>query len=508
MVVFAAVGPQFKIGEEYDDRGRPTYPSLRALTLALMGSRIILAFQYAQTGYFFHKHYQPSLKPMTILVATYLCAAGAYGALYASFDRRQTNYEDVAWYGVGIFETASMTWVSCTWRKLLSFKGTHLVQRMSLLTLIILGEGAISLAKQCQVIAEASTFQWTATNVGTVTSALLILYFLYMVYFDWIEEESYFGSIREQIWAGLHAFLHLFLVAAVQSASQSILWTAAIEQVKHLDSLSRRWAPSGVSDWAIRLDATQWKQAADAWKNYTLPIIYDQAYNSKSTADTLHTGNDLWLVMQAESYIINGTSDPVDAATAYDLMYYTAYTNIFMLAGFSKTNLGDEVVQSLDPAAFNISDWAMDGTRYKMVQSIDDMFNLMYIVLFVTMGLAVLTCTLLASLSHRKQEWYHWIRLCSGGVVGVTLCLLAVMAVGENKTYENFVSSPWLLPTVCFLLGVGELKPLETGDRRCANEGVVVLVNNVKLTSSRDKHGRHDSGSSIQNKANEHSGVP
>jgi low temperature requirement protein LtrA len=47
------------------------------------------------------------------------------------------------WYVVAVLETAFNIAVSSRW-KVMSFKGTHLVQRMSLLTLIICKELSLS----------------------------------------------------------------------------------------------------------------------------------------------------------------------------------------------------------------------------------------------------------------------------------------------------------------------------------------------------------------------------
>ena len=52
----------------------------------------------------------------------------------------------VVWYVVMTVETASIVAISSIW-KMLSFKKTHLMERMSLLTLIVIGEGAIGVTK-------------------------------------------------------------------------------------------------------------------------------------------------------------------------------------------------------------------------------------------------------------------------------------------------------------------------------------------------------------------------
>jgi len=67
---------------------------------------------------------------------------------------------------------------------------------MSLLTLIILGEGVMALAEKCQFIVESQLFEWNASNTANVCCCILILYFLYMLYFDWIQEEHFGKSER------------------------------------------------------------------------------------------------------------------------------------------------------------------------------------------------------------------------------------------------------------------------------------------------------------------------
>jgi low temperature requirement protein LtrA len=48
---------------------------------------------------------------------------------------------------VAVFEIATNIVISSNW-KAVTFKGTHLVQRMSLLTLIILGEGVMTIVEK------------------------------------------------------------------------------------------------------------------------------------------------------------------------------------------------------------------------------------------------------------------------------------------------------------------------------------------------------------------------
>lgn len=88
-------------------------------------------------------------------------------------------------YVVAVAETILVTAVSMTWKQL-SFKDTHLVERMTLLTLIILGEGAIAVAKAVQDITFSDgLFSFRGPVAGIILCATLNLYFIYLIYFDW-----------------------------------------------------------------------------------------------------------------------------------------------------------------------------------------------------------------------------------------------------------------------------------------------------------------------------------
>lgn len=73
---------------------------------------------------------------------------------------------------MAVFEVVAVITTSSVWRNV-SFKKTHLVERMGLLTLIILGEGIIVMLKAINTIVKG--YGWTKTIVGVVIAALLVI---------------------------------------------------------------------------------------------------------------------------------------------------------------------------------------------------------------------------------------------------------------------------------------------------------------------------------------------
>lgn len=121
------------------------------LCWTLFLSRIWLALQYLVTALFCSSRKNRYLGLTVPLVANtfvFLLAAAVYGGLYAGFSEPRSNLAGfiAAIYVVIGFEFVGTLSISCIWRKL-SFKATHIAERLSLLGLIIIGEGVIGTTK-------------------------------------------------------------------------------------------------------------------------------------------------------------------------------------------------------------------------------------------------------------------------------------------------------------------------------------------------------------------------
>jgi len=117
--------------------------------MILMVSRLILAVEY--TSIIWHvRKYKHSKVPLALMVLVNFSAAMIYLGITFRFTK---GYSRVfyAWYFVAVAEVVITITLSAFW-KTLSFHGTHLIRRMSLLTLIILGEGVIVVCENVTVI--------------------------------------------------------------------------------------------------------------------------------------------------------------------------------------------------------------------------------------------------------------------------------------------------------------------------------------------------------------------
>jgi low temperature requirement protein LtrA len=76
-------------------------------------------------------------------------------------------------YVVVIAEALAMIAISCVWR-VVSFRHTHLVERIGLLTLIIMGEGIIGLGTSVSTILQNSVLV-SGSAIGTIISGVLLI---------------------------------------------------------------------------------------------------------------------------------------------------------------------------------------------------------------------------------------------------------------------------------------------------------------------------------------------
>ncbi|QSZ36968.1 hypothetical protein DSL72_009060 [Monilinia vaccinii-corymbosi] len=225
MIGLATIGPDFNLS---DQKAGP----FRSLAIILMFSRLILSLQYSAILYHVW-YYKDSKTPLFLVVVVNFVAALVYFTTFFGFTNETSKAGKViiVWYITAVLETAANIVISSKW-KVLSFGGSHLVQRMTLLTLIILGEGIIGVSKSIADITKIED-TYKASLILTIISAVGIIYFIYMLYFDWLNR-SYFGSIRQQIWAFLHFPFHLALVFLVEGISQFIRWRKVVEVIREV----------------------------------------------------------------------------------------------------------------------------------------------------------------------------------------------------------------------------------------------------------------------------------
>ena len=172
MTGFAIVGPNFQLGaEDGTAEGKATFQAYQTLSLILMTSRLILACQYG-AAYMWLVKYKKAHVPLLAHIGTLFVAAMIYLGLFFSFRNNIGETGLIAWYVTIGFEAVVILLVSGR-TKFLSFRKTAIVERLGLLTLIILGEGIIGLCNSVSKVGSDGVF--TSDVIGMIISSVTII---------------------------------------------------------------------------------------------------------------------------------------------------------------------------------------------------------------------------------------------------------------------------------------------------------------------------------------------
>jgi hypothetical protein len=127
MVGLAVIGPNFLKPDGWGP--------LQQLSIILMVSRLILLCQYGST-LFFTWRYRKTRAPLIVVILSLAIAIFVYLGISFAF-YKQTAYDAyIAWYVVAVAEVVLGVAVAAMWPAVSLWK-THLVERMTCLTLII-----------------------------------------------------------------------------------------------------------------------------------------------------------------------------------------------------------------------------------------------------------------------------------------------------------------------------------------------------------------------------------
>lgn len=127
---------------------------LTSTALILFVSRMALAMEYGSIVWHVRK-FKNAQKGLYIQIGLHIVAAIIYlGVTFTFTEEGGHGHGYIAWYVVSITETIATVLMSNGW-PVLSLTNTHLMRRMSLLTVIVLGDGIIVLAKNVVTIVEA-----------------------------------------------------------------------------------------------------------------------------------------------------------------------------------------------------------------------------------------------------------------------------------------------------------------------------------------------------------------
>ncbi|KLJ07819.1 hypothetical protein EMPG_16712 [Blastomyces silverae] len=207
--------------------------AFRSLSILLASSRLLLSVEYSIAAIFLYRTMQLASKRLLWIVLVFIGTGATYTGLYFVFNNNtdtRGEYVWTSWFLIFAIETLVVMSVSSRTPGI-GFEDTHLNVRMGLLTLIIIGEGVISVTRLVnQTVGSSGWSKWSFVHILGVTTGV---YLLWQSYFD-ISPRMKYGITNQQIWTQLHFPFHVMLVL-LSEGSQILALTLDISlKLRHL----------------------------------------------------------------------------------------------------------------------------------------------------------------------------------------------------------------------------------------------------------------------------------
>jgi hypothetical protein len=394
--------------------------AFRNISFILMGSRVVLMIQYGVT-LFWLKGWKKAQFPLLVHVGTMYIAATIFLGLAFGFKKNANTMRFVeGWYVTMAMEVAVILFVSGR-TSFLNFRRTNIIERLGLLTLIILGEGIMGLGEQVNKINNADAV-FSSDIIGLIVSSVLIIYFIYFLYFDQTETKGRrVGSLRQQLWTVGHFPLHVCILLVVAGLGQLTMWQKFNDAVNLilkvlLDLLPDDSNPADWQNYINQVDATLQQNWPELNFTSYMAILGTPPFdpNSNATLEAIHDIMDIVTRDVAHRYEVDIPESVVSGWGYIVGMYQTVYIYFFSSAGLVLVSLA--CIFMLGKKGKTRVEYASAGVR-----------------LVVGSGLALLTTMII--------PWIYDSPLSTSKTL---------------DTFEIYFGSPWLIPTVVLAYALGE----------------------------------------------------
>ncbi|KAK6536608.1 hypothetical protein TWF281_000835 [Arthrobotrys megalospora] len=409
MVGFSAINSKFD----------PRYPehnwqAFKTLSLLLFASRFAIAIQYFVVWWTV-RQYTKTKMPLLLMSILMFISMLLFLGLAFSFSATSNTKGYIGWYVVLSLEAILVLSISLKW-KIVGFKGTHLIQRMGLLTLIVMGEGIIGLCRATSLTNEGvGATSWSPTLSGQAISGILCIYFIYMLYFD--DEPNYvYSTVPQQLWAILHFPFHLAVILFVEGQQQLMIWQGIVTALNILGGkLDNAYNAGGQTNGGLIANSVL-EVIDDFFPEETAKIVASEPAFVFNLAPMRDSGDATFI------------RDQIDKL--WDLCAYAIFSGYHIEAPASNNQL------------FN-SDRKFEG--------FSRIYNLVVIYFFVAAGGFLLILALFTYLMKWPKDRYEWLHISYRLVFGIVIAMVATVATSKRRM-DGFVTSPWVVPMMMLLL--------------------------------------------------------
>ncbi|KAL6817573.1 hypothetical protein V8C40DRAFT_76136 [Trichoderma camerunense] len=440
-VGFAVVAPKF-------DPSNQDVTTMRAMSLILMVSRLGLMIEYGSILWHVRRFKNVHIS-FYVQMSIHFIAAMIYLGITFRFTNSKESRVFVTWYVVGVVEVLS-TFGAAIWFPVLSLAKTHLMNRLFLLTVIILGESIVVLADKVVIIVE-NPDSWDASIIGILTAGVATTYMVFLIYWDWMKT-AYLPPLRQMLWTLIHFPFHLALVLFMQGFTQFIQWSKVIDV---LNNLSTNWIIFDPAKLAhTTSEKVQQNLTAELNKFENLyPPTYVETIEliQEALGNITDISNSFWpnwgKALTNDDYEL-----PDDENT---VIFYNLFTSLLnamensVFAVFEIDLQKEALKEEREKGGSGEEQQSLSQNGAQIDEATWERYNLVFTYGYIAAG-ACLALMVLLSIIARVTPWKPWpvIRSIIYLLLALGMGLVALLNLSDDKL-NTFLNTPWLLPTLC-----------------------------------------------------------
>lgn len=299
-------------------------------------------------------------------------------------------------------------------------------------------------------------------TIGLITAGVATIYFVFLIYFDWLRSSFHLPPIRQLIWTALHLPFHLSLVLFMQAFTQYIIWSKVMNVINKLTS---SYFSDGSDDPSTVADFTS-AQIASYFKNET--NYYFSLYPAKmpQTVQTVNLAiqnisslpDSLWPQLaklaqtEDETTVSDSNQDPaITFLLSYNSILTSLINNLFQVFGI---DLAKDIIQPTQNITQNTGNVNAGMLQNKVTTKTWRRYRLV-----VSTSISLLLCwcpSLLVTAKYSSAANPSLSQFAYGYIAaGCCLLLMAIMSVISRTTRWK----PWpiirLIILIILALGTG-----------------------------------------------------
>ncbi|KAL6792179.1 hypothetical protein GGI42DRAFT_364747 [Trichoderma sp. SZMC 28013] len=438
-VGFAVVAPKF-------DPSNQDVTTMRAMSLILMVSRLGLMIEYGSILWHVRRFKNVHLS-FYVQMSIHFIAAMIYLGITFRFTNSKESKVFVTWYVVGVMEVLATFGAALSF-PVLSLAKTHLMNRLFLLTVIILGESIVVLSDKVVIIVE-NPDSWDASIIGILIAGVATTYMVFLIYWDWMKT-AYLPPLRQMLWTLVHFPFHLALVLFMQGFTQFIQWSKVIDV---LNNLSTNWIFFDPEKLAHTTSAKVQQNLTDELTKFE--NLYPPTYVNtieliqEALGNITDIPNSFWAKLGKAQTDDNYELPDDDSLETFSNLFaglINAMENS-VFAVFEIDLQKEALKEEREKGSTEEQSAAQNGAQ------IDDAtwerYNLVFTYGYIAAG-ACLALMVILSIIARVTPWKPWpvIRSIIYMLLALGMGLVALLNLSEDKL-SAFLYTPWLLPTLC-----------------------------------------------------------